>query len=622
MPTTAELFALAQRHQQAGGIAQSEQICRQILMADQRHLGAWRMLATACQARADLEGAQNAWQSALALYPDDAEAHSHLANVLIYQNKIDDAIAHYRQALRLNPDIFAAQYILGIALHGKTLVDEAMAHYREALRLNPHFADTHHRMGLALADLGRLTEATACYRRALQLDPNLADAWNNLGIALDLQGQLDEATLCFQKALQLKPSCGQAFINWGLTLERLGKVDEALQCMHKALQLNPNDPSPSIHLGNFHKRQNDLDEAVKCYQQALQLAPGDFRTRVNLGHVYQEQSRFEQALACYDEAMRGNESEPGPHHNRALLWLLLGNWTQGWPEYEWRWQTPGFERLSFTQPRWDGTPLNGRTVLVLPEQGLGDTLQFIRYVPLVQQRGGRVLLGCTPRMAPLLRDCFGLTELAIQGGPFPQFDTYVPLQSLPGIMGTTPANVPGGVPYIRAHADLVAHWRQQLEPMKGFKIGIAWQGNPEYQYDRQRSITLACFARLAAIPGVQLVSLQKGPGTDQLASLAGRCAVRDLGGTLDERAGAFMDTAAVMMNLDLVITSDTAGAHLAGALGVPVWVALPMVPDWRWLLQREDSPWYPTMRLFRQQRRGDWQDVFERIASALQNVVS
>jgi hypothetical protein len=300
---------------------------------------------------------------------------------------------------------------------------------------------------------------------------------------------------------------------------------------------------------------------------------------------------------------------------------LQGDFAGGWSDYEARWQQAGFALPPYKQPRWNGSPLGGKTILLWAEQGLGDTVQFIRYAPLVKQRGGRIIVASQPALIRLLQSCPGIDQLVAKDTPPPPFDVYAPLMSVPGIMGTTMTNVPGTVPYLHADPTLVEHWRRELAALKGFKIGIAWQGNPGYRKDRFRSVPLAYFEPLSRISGVQLLSLQKGPGTEQLAALNPRWPVLDLGGRLDEASGPFRDTAAIMQVLDLVIASDSVVAHLAGALGVPVWVALPRMPDWRWMLHREDSPWYPTMRLFRGTRDGQWGDVFEGIARAVEQKV-
>jgi ADP-heptose:LPS heptosyltransferase len=295
----------------------------------------------------------------------------------------------------------------------------------------------------------------------------------------------------------------------------------------------------------------------------------------------------------------------------------MGDFEHGWPEYEWRWRRPKSPPRRLPQPRWDGAPLAGKTLLVYMEQGLGDMLQFIRYAPLLKAQGANVLVECPAFLHPLLSRCPGIDRLLAEGSPLPEFDVHVPLLSLPHLLGTTLATIPAQVPYLYAGEERVQRWAEELRPLEGFKVGICWQGNRHHQWDHFRSFPVEHFAALAAVPGVRLVSLQKGPGAEQLRKLGGSFPVVELDSEKDASAAAFMDTAAIMKNLDLVVTVDTSIAHLAGGLGVPVWVALSAVSDWRWLLQREDSPWYPTLRLFRQRALGDWDGVFGRMAAEL-----
>jgi hypothetical protein len=298
--------------------------------------------------------------------------------------------------------------------------------------------------------------------------------------------------------------------------------------------------------------------------------------------------------------------------------LLLGDFERAWPDYEWRLQLREQPARRAQQTLWDGSSLEGRTVLIECEQGLGDTIQFIRYAAVVGAQAGRVVVEAPARMLALLRRVPGIDQLVARGDPTPEFDVHVPLLSLPGILGTRLDTVPADVPYLSADPQLSEPWRRELAGLDGYRVGIAWQGDPKFPDDRFRSVPLACFAPVAEIDGVRLVSLQKGFGTEQIASFAARWPIVDLGPRLDEEGSSFTDTAAVMTTLDLIVTSDSALAHLAGALGAAVWMATPAVPEWRWLLEREDSPWYPTMRLFRQKRRGDWEPVFSRVAEQLQ----
>ena len=344
----------------------------------------------------------------------------------------------------------------------------------------------------------------------------------------------------------------------------------------------------------------------------IELRPGFVRAYGNLGTALQNSGRFAEALRCYEQALQWTPDDPSLHTNRALIWLRLGDLERGWPEYEWRLHSPDIPSSTLAQPRWHGQAIEGRTILLHAEQGAGDTIHFIRYAPFVRQRRATVLVACPRGLIPLLSSFHGVDALVPSEDPLPHFDVHAPLASLPGIFGTTLSNVPAEAPYLSADEPLVEAWSKRLASADGFKIGIAWQGNPVHPDDYRRSAPLTAFSPLAQLPSIRLFSLQKGPGTDQLQQVLHRWPVTDLSGELEERAGAFMDTAAVMKNIDLVVTVDTAIAHLAGALAVPVYVALASVADWRWLVDREDSPWYPTMRLFRQRARGDWSSVFER----------
>jgi hypothetical protein len=318
-------------------------------------------------------------------------------------------------------------------------------------------------------------------------------------------------------------------------------------------------------------------------------------------------------LAGYQIALWLYPDAPSTHWNRALTWLQKGDFEKGWAEYEWRWKRKQTPPRAFRQPIWDGSPLQGRTILLYMEQGLGDMLQFIRYAPLVKERGGIALVECPRFLIPLFSTCRGIDQLVAEGDSPPEFDVQAPLMSLPRIFRTTLETVPATVAYLFPDAGLVEKWRHRLSSICGFKIGISWQGNPHHQWDRHRSIPLKEFAALARLPGIRLISLQIGAGTEQLKSAGFE--VLEFGADLDTISGAFMDSAAIIKSLDLVITVDSALAHLAGALGARVWLALAAIVDWRWMFQREDSPWYPTMRLFRQSKLGDWKWVLERMTT-------
>jgi tetratricopeptide (TPR) repeat protein len=485
----------------------------------------------------------------------------------------------YRQILAVEPNHAGAWHLFGLLAHQVGKQETAIQYIEYAIRLNPGVAAFHSNLGVAYRALGKLGEATACWRRALELSPEFVDAMVNLGNVLRERGQLDEAVACYRRALELKPDNPTAYYNYGTALSDQGLLADAVACYRRALSLKPDYADALNNLGFALKRQGQLDEAATCYQRALELRPDFAECRLNLG----------------------------------VLRLLRGDFAAGWPDYEARWPAGKVAARDFRQPLWDGRPLDGKTILIHAEQGFGDTIQFIRYAPLVQQRGARVIFECQKPLVRLLAAWPEIEQLVPQGEPLPRFDVQSPLLSLPGIFRTSLETIPVRTPYFFAAPEVVEHWRGELGAIGGRKIGIAWHGDPRQENNRARSISLRCFEPLAGLPGVQLVSLQKGAGVEQLQDAAGRFPITEVGSRLND----FMDTAGAIMNLDLVIACDTAVAHLAGALGARVWVALCYVPDWRWLLDRDDCPWYSTMRLFRQKQPGDWPGVFEEIKTAL-----
>jgi tetratricopeptide (TPR) repeat protein len=513
--------------------------------------------------------------------PGHVETHNLLGNALLELGKVSEAAAAYREALRLQPGHAMAQNNLGTALRMQGKLDEALASFERASQLDPAYPTPHHNRGSLLRDLGRLDEAVASYEQALRLRPDWAVARTNLGNALKEQRKLEEAVACLEQAVRQDPAYAPA---------------------HKGL-------------GDALRDTGRLADAAASYERALRLRPNDADVHNALAVALRDQGRLPEALAGFEQALRLGPEHPEARLNRAQEWLRLGRFAEGWPEYEWRWRQPNLPPRPTGRPAWDGSPLAGRTILLYAEQGLGDTLQFVRYAAVVKRQGGTVVLACQPALVRLLAGCPGVGRVVPKGDPLPPFDVQAPLLSVPGLLGTSLDTIPREVPYLTPAPDLVDHWRRELCAVGGFRVGIAWQGNPGFSADRQRSVPLLPFTRLAQLDGVRLFSLQVGPGREQLTAQGDRVGVADLGGRFD--ATSFADAAAAVKNLDLVVTVDTALAHLAGALAVPTWVALPIVPDWRWLLGREDSPWYPTMRLFRQREAGNWDEVFGRIAQEL-----
>ncbi len=598
-----------------------------------------------------LDDAGACFQRVLLTQPTDADAHNNLGLIRARQGRLDEAIANYQQALLLRPDFKVARDNLNRALQQNTSspapvsqsapgllqmaqaanqqgvafaqqgrFGEAIASLQTALRYWPNDADAYCNLGTVLGLQGKDDEAKAHYLQALRVKPDHVESHYNLGNGYLKLGQRDLAEASFREALRLAPNHVDAHLNLAVTYIEQKRLDEATVQCHEVQRLKPNHPDACVNLGNINLQRGNLDEAANYYQQALRYQPDSTAAFTNLGNLRRQQGQFHQALACYDKVLHFDPNHVEARFNRAMILLLLGDWEKGWEEYEWRWQTGDFPRYAFGRPRWDGSPLGGRSILLYSEQGLGDTIQFIRYVPLVKERGGRVIVQGHAPLLELLKSMPGIDHLLPGGERPPDFDVHAPLLSLPAIFRDPLDMVPATVPYLHADDKLVEKWRRELAPLNGKKIGIAWQGRPTHRGDKQRSIPLTKFTQLGKLPGVHLISLQKGHGAEQVRNLAGKFPVVDLESRLGDESESFASIAAVMMNLDLVICCDTAIAHLAGALGMPVWVALPLDPDWRWLLEREDSPWYPTVRLFRQQRMGDWETVLERMATALRGM--
>nr|CAA9291163.1 FOG: TPR repeat [uncultured Armatimonadetes bacterium] len=501
--------------------------------------------------------------------------------------------------------------------HRAGRLDEAEAGYREALRSNPFHADALHLWGVVAYQRGQTAPAVERLRKAITLDASEPAFHNNLGNALRDSGDLCASVSAFERALHLNPRYAEAYNNLSLALRGLGREDAALAALRRAIDLKPGFAEAHNNLGNGLKDAGDLAGAVSAFERALHLNPHYAEAYNNLGAALHAAGDAEAASQAFLNALQLRPDLWDAHFNLGISRLSLGDFEHGWPLYEAGLRSGARPPRGLAQPQWDGSPLDGRTLLVHAEQGFGDTLQFVRYLPAVSARGGSVVFECQRGLRCAFPDSLGWDILVERGdeddAPAVPFDLHVPLLSLPGLFGTNEATIPASVPYLRAEPEAVAHWQRLLAPFDGLKVGIVWAGNPAHRNDRNRSCALADFAPLAGIGGLTLFSLQKGPAAVQAGEPPAGMTLVDL----DEDLTDFGQTAAALTALDLVIAVDTSVVHLAGALGKPVWVLLPFAADWRWLRERDDSPWYPTMRLFRQPAPGDWPGVFARVVETL-----
>jgi len=619
MATIAEMLAVAVQNHQAGALQTAEQIYRQILAVDPDHPDAWHLLGVIASQIGRHDLAESYIRRAIEQNQAEPAFFSNLGNALQAQRKFDEAIMSFRRALELKPDDAGTLYNLGIVFKDQQKYEEAAQCFHEAVKRAPDFADAHNNLGNVFQTQKKLDEAAGCFSRAIELNPNLAEAHNNLGRVFQDQNRLADAIACFRDALRLKPDYAIAHYNLGSVLHEEGRYQDAVACYRDAIELNPDYAAAYTNLGMSLTRLDSTKDAIVCYRRAVALT--DFyEAYYNLGSALQSEGKVEEAIDCYRRALELRPEYPDAHNNLALLMLGKGEYQRGWTEYEWRWKANKLIDPKFNTSRWNGEPLQNRAILLYAEQGLGDTIQCVRYASLVktQNPAATVIVECQQQLIKLLARCPYIDQLIAQGDELAVFNVHSPLFSLPLIFGTTVETIPANIPYVFIDHALVEHWRQKLGALSGLRIGINWRGGTNQGPFGKRDVPLEYFAGIAQLPGITLISLQKGAARQDLTDASQPPAIIDLGSQFDIEHGAFMDTAAVMMNLDVVITSDTSVAHLAGALGVPVWLALPFVCDWRWLTERNDNPWYPTMRLFRQKTAGDWADVFEEIRAALE----
>jgi len=467
---------------------------------------------------------------------------------------------------------------------------------------------------------GDLHNAEGHFRAVLERYPQHPDALHLLGVVTYQAGDAERALEMISRSLELAPDRLYFWLNFSEISRASGRTDAAIRGFKKAIELSPNFAGAWYGLGQAHERAGDFPDAIAAYRRSMELDANDPCPQLNLGVLIEREGQYDEARRLFERALELRPDYPHAHVALGLSMMRRGELERAWPHYEWRWRHPHFRGAGLDQehPVWDGAHLNGKTIVVRNEQGLGDVLQFVRYLPMISARGGQLVLEAQPPLESLLRQNPSFGSIVAIGDALPIYDIQVGLLSLPGIFKTDMSNIPATVPYIEVDPLVVRRWRQRLGEPAGLRVGLVWAGNPRFPGDKRRSITLESFAPLLKIPAVAFYSLQVGSAGEQAKAPPAGANLTDLGPDLRD----FTDTAAVLLQLDLLIAVDTSVVHLAGALARPVWTLIPYVPDWRWFMDREDSPWYPTMRLFRQRRLDDWSDPIERVTSALCQLVA
>lgn len=529
---------------------------------------------------------------------------------------------HRRSALSQgepsSPSLTDAMFTEAVVRHraGENLQAEAL--YRAVIALNAMAAQAAYNLGLLQQGQQRLEDAVVTYRHAVAVDPDHHDAYSNMAVALQELGRLDEAVNVYRAVIARKPDFAMAICNLGVTLRAQGKLTESVDAYQQALAIKPDYDWALVNLGAVLLDQGDTDGAIAACRRAVRIRPDMVNAWFNLASACKAACQLPEAEAALRRTIALQPDFAEAHFTLGQVLLAQGNLTEGWAEYDWRWKLQQYAWLrnvhgDFAQPRWTGEALAGKTILIYAEQGLGDAIQYVRYIPRIVALAQHVVFAVHPPLMALFKGLAGVTLIALDASVLPAFDVHCPLLSLPRMCGTTLDNIPAPGPCIHARAEDECRWHPRLD-VRYLRVGIVWAGNPTQTGDRFRSPRFAAVKPLFGISGVQFVALQLGAGREDLDGTVLPAGLLDLGAEIDN----FTDTAAIMTGLDLVISSCTAPLHLAGAMGVPVWGMIPYSPHFPWLLGRADSPWYPSLRLYRQDSYGsDWDDVVKRIGTDL-----
>ncbi|MDR3449642.1 MAG: tetratricopeptide repeat protein [Alphaproteobacteria bacterium] len=626
MSHAAKLLQEAVGHHQRGQLDAAEKAYRKLLRVEAVNSDGLRLLGGLYLQSGQWAKAVECLEKAVRVLPGDAETLANLGLALRGTGRVEEAIARYKQALAAQPGYKTALHNLGSLYHDAGRLPEALQVYGEALRLGPEDPAAHYSYANSLYMSGRVPEAIARYEHALQLRPDYLEAMVNLGMAQSRAGRgdkskpwLHKAVEWFRKALEKDPANTVALNNLGNALRELGRAEEAVGSYREALRVRPDYIEAAVNLATSLRDLGRLDEAIESCEAALRARPESHDAHINLGTFMQEAMRHEAALAHFEAALVERPLSLDAKWNKALSLLALGQYEEGWALHEiglgvahMRGDYPSPEK------RWRGESFAGKRLLLWCEQGLGDSLQFVRYAEMCKARGGTVILLCPRPLRQLLSHC-PFIDAVPESVEETDYDLHAPLMSLPFVFGTRLENIPTATPYLFAGEEALAKWAPRFEGAKGFKVGLVWAGNPRenqinaHMIDRRRSMSLEMLLPLFDVPGVQFYSLQMGAGVAQIAA----CGLGERIIDIMDDVKNFDDTAAIVEQLDLVISVDTSVVHLAGGLGKPVWVLSRFDACWRWLGNRPDSPWYPSARVFGQPKPGDWAGVAADVRAAL-----
>jgi len=566
-----------------------------------------------------LDLAEAGYRSLLIENPDNADA-IHLLGVIFFQKaNLEQARDQLIHAISLNNRVALYHANLGRIEKARGQITSAIAAYRQSLVLAPEQADINSDIAAALVDAGDYAEALKHSEHALKLQPRFVAATFNRGMALVGLGDLEAAVHAFEVTVQLDGGYVDARFQLARVYQDSGRDKKAEVAYRKVISIDPGHCESHCNLGNILRAAGHLGDALMCYDMALALMPDLAEIHSNKGVALQELGRRDEAIACYRRAIDLDPDDAEAHRNLSMALLQGGEFKEGWKEFEWRWQTRHFASIKrrWDRPHWAGEPLNGKIILVHAEQGFGDSFQFCRYISVLAECGARVIVEAPDVVQGVLGTLQGVEEVLTPGNPLPAYDFHIPMMSLPGVFGTTLDSIPAPDDYLSVPPDAEQGWRGKIEIAKGtLRIGLVWKGRSGHGANLWRSPGLEVFRPLLSQDQFKFYSLQKDDGETDLRDAGMGDRIVELHNDLN----SFSDTAAVINQLDLVITPDTSVAHLSGAMGFPTWIVLPHVAEWRWGIGREDCPWYPSARLFRQSSPGDWDGVIEHLASELDKI--
>jgi hypothetical protein len=612
---TQELLQQALALHRRGQLAQAEGIYAEILKIQPKHFDALHLLGVIALQAQNHSRAVDLINQAIELYPHNAAFYSSRGAALQELKQYDAAIASYDQAITLKPDYADAWYNRGLALQGSSKLEAAVASYDKVLALRPDLAEAWSNRGAALQGLNQLEAAVASYDHAIKIKPDYAEAWSNRGVALQRLNQLDAAVASFDKAIALRPFFAEAFNNRGLALAELNLYDSALSSFDQAIRIKPDYAEAWYNRGNAQEELKELEAALSSYYKAITLKPDYAEALCNQGVALQQLNMLDAAIASYDKTIAIKPHFSAAYLNKALALLLSGDYEKGWELYEWRWKTSDFRlpKRSFIQALWLGNfYITGKTILLHSEQSFGDTIQFCRYVEFVAELGARVILEIEEPLVGLLKQLDGVAEIVVKGATLPAFDCHCPLMSLALAFNTTLDTIPSFPKYLSSDKGKLAEWERRLGPKTKPRIGLVWSSQTRHYNVHNRSVQLSSLIKQLP-PDFQYVSLQKEVIDADRTTLRSQKNIVHYGDELKD----FTDTAALCDLMDLVISVDTSVAHLSAAIGKPTWVLTQFSPSWRWLIDRTDSPWYPGVKLYRQDAIGDWTSVFKKVSADL-----